>query len=100
MARGQRKSIDEKIREKEELIGALKVRIQSEERELNDLITEKRNKEAEAITRMLAEAGISMEEAKDLIAQHVADLKTIGTDRENRSGKTKQKRKQNRKQKR
>lgn len=41
MARGQRKSIDEKIREKEELIGALKVRIQSEERELNDLITEK-----------------------------------------------------------
>lgn len=67
MARGQRKSIDEKIREKEELIGALKVRIQSEERELNDLITEKRNKEAEAITRMLAEAGISMEEAKDLI---------------------------------
>lgn len=76
MARGQRKSIDEKIREKEELIGALKVRIQSEERELNDLFTEKRNKEAEAITRMLAEAGISMEEAKDLIAQHVADLKT------------------------
>lgn len=76
MARGQRKSIEEKIREKEELIGALKVRIQSEERELNDLITEKRNKEAEAITRMLAEAGISMEEAKDLIAQHVADLKT------------------------
>ena len=76
MARGQRKSIDEKIREKEELIGALKVRIQSEERELNDLITGKRNKEAEAITRMLAEAGISMEEAKDLIAQHVADLKT------------------------
>ena len=76
MARGQRKSIDEKIREKEELIGALKVRIQSEERELNDLITEKRNKEAEAITRMLAEAGISMEEAKNLIAQHVADFKT------------------------
>lgn len=76
MARGQRKSIDEKIREKEELIGALKVRIQSEERELNDLLTEKRNKEAEAITRMLAEAGISMEEAKDLISQHVADLKT------------------------
>lgn len=76
MARGQRKSIDEKIREKEELIGALKVRIQSEERELNDLITEIRNKEAEAITRMLAEAGISMEEAKNLIAQHVADLKT------------------------
>lgn len=76
MARGQRKSIDEKIREKEELIGALKVRIQSEERELNDLLTEKRNREAEAITRMLAEAGISMEEAKDLIAQHVADLKT------------------------
>lgn len=76
MARGQRKSIDEKIGEKEELIGALKVRIQSEERELNDLLTEKRNKEAEAITKMLAEAGISMEEAKDLIAQHVADLKT------------------------
>ena len=31
MARGQRKTIEEKIREKEELVGALKVRLKAEQ---------------------------------------------------------------------
>lgn len=72
MARGQRKPIEEKIREKEEVIAGLKVRIQSEEKELSELKKEKRNKELEEITSMLEDANISVEEAKDIIGQHVS----------------------------
>lgn len=72
MARGQRKPIEEKIREKEELIASLKVRIQSEERELAELKKEKRNREVELITTMLEDANISIDEAKEIIGQHVA----------------------------
>lgn len=72
MARGQRKSVETKIQEKEALIAALRVRLQSEERELNDLRKEKRNMELEKITAMLEDANISVEEAQEIIAQHRA----------------------------
>ena len=74
MARGPRKSIDDKIRDKEELIESLKVRIQSEERELNELKTEKRNKELEAITGILEDAGLSVEDAKTILEQHISEM--------------------------
>lgn len=72
MARGQRKPIEDKIRDKEEMIAALKIRIQSEERELAELKKEKRNKELEAITSLLEDANISVEEAKEILVNHVA----------------------------
>lgn len=72
MARGQRKPIEEKIREKEAIIAGLKVRIQAEEKELAELKKEQRNKEIEAITFLLAEANISIDEAKEILEQHVA----------------------------
>ena len=42
MARGQRKAIEDKIREKEELVSALKIRLKSEQNELDALYKEKR----------------------------------------------------------
>lgn len=44
MARGPRKSLDDKIREKSEVIEALKVRIKAEQMELEELIKESRIK--------------------------------------------------------
>ena len=38
MPRGQRKSLEEKIQAKQELINALNIRIESEERELEELL--------------------------------------------------------------
>ncbi len=73
MARGPRKSIDDKIRDKEELIASLKVRIQSEERELAELRNEKRAKELEAITAILDDNGISVEEAREVLERHVCE---------------------------
>ena len=40
MARGQRKTIEEKIAAKQELIGALMTRVESEKRELDELFEE------------------------------------------------------------
>lgn len=74
MARGPRKTIDDKIRDKEELIASLKVRIQSEEKELADLRHEKRAKEFQAITDILDDNGISVEEAREVLEQHASKL--------------------------
>ena len=73
MARGPRKSIDDKIRDKEELIASLKVRIQSEERELTEFRNEKRAKELEALTAILDDNGISVDEAREVLERHVCE---------------------------
>ena len=74
MARGQRKPIEEKIREKEEVIAALKARVASEEKELAELKKEKREKEVEAISFLLEESNLSIEEAKEILGQHIAGM--------------------------
>ena len=74
MARGQRKPIEDKIREKEEVIAALKIRISSEEKELAELRKEKREKEMAAISSMLEESNLSIEEAKEILEQHIAGV--------------------------
>lgn len=73
MARGPRKSIDDKIRDKEELIASLKVRIQSEERELTELRNEKRVKELEVLTTILDDNGITVDEAREVLERHVCE---------------------------
>ena len=47
MPRGQRKSLEEKIQAKQELINALNIRIESEERELEELYEQKNLKKGE-----------------------------------------------------
>lgn len=74
MARGQRKPIEEKIREKEEVIAALKARVASEEKELAEMKKEKREKEMEAISFLLEESNLSIEEAKEILGQHIAGM--------------------------
>ncbi len=62
MARGQRKSIEEKIAAKEELIEALTTRLESEKRELEELCQEKKRKELEVVSDIIAESGLEPEE--------------------------------------
>lgn len=45
MARGQRKSIDEKIRQKQELISSIETRLEHERKELEELLSEKQQQE-------------------------------------------------------
>ncbi len=64
MARGQRKTIEEKITAKQELIEALMTRVESEKRELEELYQEKKRKELEAVSDIIEEAGLGPEERK------------------------------------
>lgn len=72
MSRGPRKTIEDKIREKEEYIQALKIRLQTENKELEALRQEKHAKEIEEIAGLLEESGVTIEQARDILEQHIA----------------------------
>lgn len=71
MARGQRKTIDEKITAKQELIEALLTRVESEKRELEELYEEKRRKELETVSDLIEETGLSPEEVVSVLQQYL-----------------------------
>lgn len=71
MARGQRKSIEEKITEKEELIGALKIRLKSEQAELDALYKEKREKALDSINQMIDSSGLKLSEVSEVLQQYI-----------------------------
>lgn len=70
MARGQRKTIEEKIAAKQELIDALMTRVESEKRELEELYQEKRKKELEAVSNMISDAGLQPEEVAEMLQEY------------------------------
>ncbi len=71
MARGQRKTIEEKITAKEELIEALMTRVESEKKELEELYQEKRKKELEAVNDLITESGLEPEEVVEVLQQYL-----------------------------
>lgn len=71
MARGQRKTIEEKIAAKEELIEALATRMESEKRELEELYQEKRRKELEVVSDIIAESGLEPDEVAAVLQQYL-----------------------------
>lgn len=71
MARGQRKSIEEKIAAKQELIDALTTRVESEKRELEELYQEKKRKELETVSDIIAESGLGPEEVAEVLQQYL-----------------------------
>jgi len=77
MPRGQRKSLEEKIQAKQELINALNIRIESEERELEELYEQKRRKELEAAGL----AAVAQTETAPLTPQEGADIMNLQTEK-------------------
>ena len=71
MARGQKKTLEEKIAAKQELIEALTTRIESEKRELEELFQEKRLKELEMVNDLISEAGLSADEVAEMLQQYI-----------------------------
>ncbi|MDL2302478.1 hypothetical protein LJC58_09000 [Lachnospiraceae bacterium OttesenSCG-928-D06] len=69
MARGPKKTIEEKIQAKKELIQALTIRIESEKKELEVLANEKKINDLQAVEKMIAGAGLSPEEAVEALKQ-------------------------------
>jgi len=71
MARGQRKTIEEKIAAKQGLIESLSIRIESEKRELEELYQEKRKKELEAVSDIISDSGLDPEEVASVLQQYL-----------------------------
>lgn len=71
MARGQRKTIEEKIEAKNKLIDALMIRVESEKRELEELYTEKKKRELEAVGELISDAGLSPEEVASVLQEYI-----------------------------
>lgn len=71
MARGQRKSIEEKIAAKQELIEALMTRVESEKRELEELYQEKKRKELEAVGELIEDSGLQPDEVAAVLQQYL-----------------------------
>lgn len=71
MARGQRKTIEEKIQAKQELIEALMTRMESEKRELEELYQAKRQKELEAVGDLISDAGLEPDEVEEALRMYL-----------------------------
>ena len=72
MARGPRKSLDDKIREKSEVIEALKVRIKTEQMELEELIKERQDKEIAEIGNLLRVSSLTTDDARKIIEAYIS----------------------------
>ncbi len=82
MARGQRKTIEEKIAAKQEMIQALLVRVESEKRELLELQEEKKRKELEVVGDLIADAGLEPGEVAQMLQEYKNSRKESSDDRE------------------
>lgn len=74
MARGPRKTLEEKITEKEEVISALQVRIKSEQNELEALYNEKKLRDLESLDELIRMSGLDEWEVSEAL-QNYAKLK-------------------------
>lgn len=71
MARGQKKTMEEKIMAKEELILALEVRLKKEKEELQEMYDEKKRRELNSLNELLEENGLDIDSVKNMILQNV-----------------------------
>lgn len=73
MARGQRKPIEDKITEKEELIAALSARLEKEKEELKALLSEQKKQEVETLYDFIKTSDISVYEATEALQKYLSD---------------------------
>lgn len=73
MARGQRKSIEKRIQQKQELIDSLEVRIEHEKEELEALISEQKQKEVETLCDFIKTSNLNVYEATEALQRYVAE---------------------------
>lgn len=72
MARGARKSLQEKIAQKEELIEALTTRLKKEKEELNELVQQQKMEELDELRAAVEKSGM---EIQDIIQYAQAQMR-------------------------
>lgn len=71
MTKGQRKSIEKKIQQKQELIDSLEARIAREKEDLEALISEQKQKEIETLYDFIKTSNLDIYEATEVLQQYV-----------------------------
>lgn len=74
MARGQRKTIEQKIEEKQRVIDSLEIRIEKEREELQELVSNQKMMKLEEIGNIIENSNLSMEEVERILSEHVSDV--------------------------
>lgn len=72
MARGQRKTIDEKIQQQQHMISALESKLKHANEELEALISKKKTQEVEILYDYIKEADLSVHEATEVLQQYLS----------------------------
>lgn len=73
MARGPRKTLDEKIQTKQEMIEALETRLETEKSELEEMLREKRLQELSAVSDLIEESGLEPDEVAKLLQEYIKE---------------------------
>lgn len=74
MARGQRKTIEQKIDEKQRIIDSLEIRIEKEREELQELLDEQKMSRLEEIGSIIENSNLSMEEVERILAEYASSV--------------------------
>lgn len=74
MARGQRKTIEQKIEEKQAAIDALAQRMEKEQEELRALLEEQRLMKLAEIEAIIENADLSIEEVEQILMEHASNV--------------------------
>ncbi len=74
MARGQRKTIEQKIEEKQNIIDSLEIRIEKEREELQELLKEQKLMKLEEIGSIIENANLSMEEVERILSEYASNV--------------------------
>ena len=74
MARGQRKTIEQKIEEKQAAIDTLAQRMEKEQEELRALLEEQRLMKLAEIEAIIENADLSIEEVEQILMEHASNV--------------------------
>lgn len=74
MARGQRKTIEQKIEEKQAVINALAQRMEKEQEEMKALLEEQRLMKLAEIEAIIENADLSIEEVEQILMEHASNV--------------------------
>lgn len=73
MARGAKKSLQEKIEQKEQLIESLSIRIKKEREELNELIDQQKNEELNELRLVMQKTGMEIADIIQIAQTRMAE---------------------------
>lgn len=71
MSKGTRRTLSERITEKEQMIAAITMRLDSEKKELKELQDKKKKHDLENLNKIIEESGLGMQQISDILQMHI-----------------------------